>query len=204
MHVESLNVGPAVDVPWGAIKSSAIDKRPVHGPRQVDRRGIAGDEIADLKHHGGPDQAVYAFAGEDIEDWSARLARPLAAGQFGENLTTRGIDVNAAKLGERWRVGTTLLEVTGVRIPCSVFGGFMDEPQWVQRFTRHGRPGAYLRVIEVGEVSAGDAIEVVERREHHLTIGFTFRALTTERHLAAQLLAEPRISERVRARATRK
>ncbi len=132
--------------------------------------------------------------------WEGILGRDLTAGQFGENLTTQGIDLNAARAGERWRIGGTLLELSGVRIPCSVFQGFMDEKQWVKRFTLEGRPGAYFRVIEAGTVAAGDRIEVVERRDHDLSVDLLFRALTTERHLIPRLAEEPRLDQFVERR----
>lgn len=191
--VESVNIGQTVDVPWGQLKRTAIDKRPVDRPVHVHTYGVGHDEIADLQHHGGPDQAVYAYAREDLEVWERTLGRELRPGQFGENLTTQGIDLNAARAGDRWRVGGTLLEISGVRIPCSVFQGFLDEKQWVKRFTLEGRPGAYLRVIEPGAIQAGDRIEVVEQRDHDVTIGLVFRALTTERHLIPRLAEEPRL-----------
>ncbi len=90
--------------------------------------------------------------------------------------------------------------MSGVRIPCSVFQGFLDEPQWVKRFTLGGLPGAYLRVIEEGDIAAGDSIEIVEERNHQITIDFLFRALTTERHLIPALSAEPRLEPFVRRR----
>lgn len=191
-HVQSVNTGLIADVPWGRKKSSAIDKRPVAGRVQVHRLGIGGDEIADLEHHGGPDKAVYAYAREDVDAWAADLDRYLADGQFGENLTTVGLDVQGARLGDRWRVGSVLLEVCGVRIPCSVFQGFIGEPRWVKRFTERGVPGAYLRVVEDGELGAGDPIVVEERRDHDLTVALTFRALTTEPALLPRFAAEPR------------
>lgn len=180
-------------MPWGQLRRSAIDKRPVDGPVLVSTLGLEGDEIADLVNHGGPDQAVYAYAAEDLDAWSAQLGRQLLPGQFGENLTTRGIDVNQAHAGDRWRVGGTLLEVAGVRIPCSVFQGFLDEKQWVKRFTQGRLPGPYLRVLKEGPVTVGDTIEVVEQRDHEVTVEFLFRALTTRRDLVPRLSAEPRI-----------
>ncbi len=193
LFVESVNVGTAVDVPWGQLKRTAIDKRPVEGPVRVHRLGVGADEVADQTNHGGEMQAVYAYAREDLDAWADQLGRALSPGQFGENLTTRGIDLNAAHAGDRWRIGGALVEVSGVRIPCSVFQGFLDEPQWVKRFTVAGLPGAYLRVIEEGDISAGDIIEIVERRDHEITIDLLFRALTTERHLIPLLSAEPRL-----------
>jgi MOSC domain-containing protein YiiM len=193
--VESVNVGLAVDVPWGQLKRTAIDKRPVEGPVRVHAAGVGDDEIADQPNHGGAVQAVYAYAREDLDDWEQILGRTLSPGQFGENLTTKGIELNEVHAGDRWAIGGALLEVSGVRIPCSVFQGFLDEAHWVKRFTQHGVPGPYLRVIEEGEVRAGDEIEVVEQREHEVTIDFLFRALTTERDLLPRLAVEPRLEE---------
>lgn len=200
-HVASVNVGPTRDVPWGTLKRSAIDKRPVDGSVGIGPLGLEGDEIADTQHHGGLDQAVYVYAAEDLQAWAEELGRELVPGQFGENLTTSGLDVQGSRLGERWKVGTAVLEVCDVRIPCSVFQGFLDEPQWVRRFVARGVPGAYLRVVEPGAVAAGDRVEVLERRSHDLTVAVAFRAQTTERHLLADLLAEPRVSAKIRRRA---
>jgi MOSC domain-containing protein YiiM len=198
--VESINVGPAVAVPWGKYKWSAIDKRSVDGPVHVHTLGVGDDEIGDLVNHGGPDQAVYAYAAEDLQTWSEEIGRELRPGEFGENLTTRGIDLTHAHAGDRWRVGGTLLEIAGVRIPCSVFQGFVGEQQWVKRFM-HGRmPGPYFRVLEEGTITPGDAIEVVEQRGHEVTMEFLFRALTTERALVPRLSAEPRIASFVERR----
>lgn len=198
--VASVNVGQSVEVPWGQLKRTAIDKRPVGGPVHVHPLGVGDDEVADLQHHGGPDQAVYAYAREDLDAWEAKLGRELRAGQFGENLTTQGIDLNTARAGDRWRIGGTLLELSGVRIPCSVFQGFLDEKHWVKRFTLEGRPGAYFRVIETGAIQAGDPITVVEERDHDVTVDLLFRALTTERHLIPQLAQEPRLDSFVARR----
>lgn len=199
-QVASVNVGVAVEVPWGRYKWSAIDKRPVDGPVHVHALGVEGDEIGDLVHHGGPDQAVYAYAAEDLAFWSADMGREVRVGEFGENLTTRGIDLTDVRAGDRWRIGGALLEVSGVRIPCSVFQGFVDEKQWIKRFMIAARPGPYFRVLKEGPVAAGDAIEVVERRDHEITMEFLFRALTTQRSLVPRLAVEPRIASFVERR----
>ncbi|ACZ91816.1 MOSC domain-containing protein [Streptosporangium roseum] len=168
---------------------TGIDKRPVEGPVAVAApgpmgtagSGVAGDVVYDLRDHGGDHQAVYAFAREDLDTWQKELGRELSNGVFGENLTTSGLDVNGALIGERWRIGADLvLEVTSARIPCRTFAGWLDEKGWVKRFTQAAMPGAYLRVIEPGEIQAGDGIEVVFRPAHEVTVGFLFRALTTE------------------------
>jgi MOSC domain-containing protein YiiM len=133
---------------------------------------------------------VYAVAREDLDAWERELGRPLRTGVFGENLTTSGLDVSGALIGERWRVGPDLLlEVTSGRIPCRTFQGHLGERRWVRRFTAQAAPGAYLRVIEPGEIRAGDAIEVVRRPDHEVTVAFQFRAVTTERSLLPRVLA---------------
>lgn len=199
-QLEAVNVGRIQPTEHGTLKRTAIDKRPVAGRVRVEPLGLVGDEIADLDHHGGLDQAVYAFAREDYAFWEAELGRPLAAGVFGENLTTIGADIQNARIGERWRVGDTVLELSGVRIPCSVFAGFVDEPQWVRRFTEHGVPGAYFRVIEPGTVAAGDPIDVVSVPAQEFTVGYAFRAATTQPHLLEAMAGEPALSRSLRKR----
>ncbi|WIB59344.1 MOSC domain-containing protein [Curtobacterium sp. MCLR17_007] len=166
----------------GTIGVTAIDKRPVDGPVRVRPLGLHADVQADRKHHGGEDQAVYAYADEDAAVFAAMLDRPIAPGLFGENLRTSGIDVTGAVTGERWRVGDTLvLEVTIPRIPCGTFARRMDVDKWVKRFAAEGRPGAYLRVVKSGPVAAGDPVVVVDRPEHGVTIGELFSGVTPER-----------------------
>ncbi|MFB8246788.1 MOSC domain-containing protein [Streptomyces sp. NPDC055952] len=200
MELLSVNLGRAkavtyTDNPAGV---TGIDKRPVDGPVRVSApgpkgvggSGLAGDAVCKLQHHGGDDQAVYAMAREDLDEWERELGRTLAHGAFGENLTTRGLDVSGALIGERWRIGPeVVLEITSGRIPCRTFQGHLDEKGWVKRFTRRGAPGAYLRVIEPGEIRAGDAVEIVHRPGHDVTVALAFRASTTERTLLPRLLA---------------
>lgn len=200
MKLLSVNTGRAEAVPYttAATGTTGIDKHPADGPVAVadpgphgtGGSGLAGDSIGDLRHHGGTHQAVYAFAREDLDAWEQRLGRPLRNGIFGENLTTLGVDVNGALIGERWRVGAELvLEVTRGRIPCRVFADRLEEKGWVKRFTRQGEPGAYLRVVEPGEIRAGDPVEVVHRPAHGITVATAFRAETVERGLLPTLLA---------------
>ncbi|HWF41352.1 MAG TPA: MOSC domain-containing protein, partial [Acidothermaceae bacterium] len=174
---------------------SSIDKRAVDGRVAVRRLGLAGDSQSDTANHGGPEQAVYAYAMEDLGDWAHTLARELRPGQFGENLSTRGLDVTGALIGETWRIGTTLLQVTRPRIPCVVFQDWLAEPQWVKRFTDDGRPGAMLRVLEEGELGAGDDIVIEDRPAHDVTIGLVFRARTTDRSLIPRMLHAPQLPE---------
>lgn len=159
------------------------------GPKGVGGSGVAGDVITNLRFHGGDDQAIYAYAREDLAWWEGELGRSLPAGMFGENLTTRGVDLTGARVGERWRVGpAVLLEVSCPRIPCQKFAERMGEPRWVKRFTARGVSGTYLRVVTPGQIAAGDSIELVERPGHDVTIGLYFRAVTTERNLLPRLL----------------
>ncbi|UPT19673.1 MOSC domain-containing protein [Thermobifida alba] len=175
--VLSVNVGLPVPAEWaGRLKRTAIDKRPVAGRVAVRSLGLAGDAQADTVHHGGRDQAVYAYAREELDLWQERLGRPLRDGMFGENLTTRGVEVSRALVGERWRVGTALLEVTLPRVPCGTFQNWLGERGWVRRFTEEGRTGAYLRVVEEGEVAAGDAVVVEHRPDHGIDLATAFRA----------------------------
>lgn len=196
-RIVSVNVGLARDEEWaGRMRRTAIDKRPVAGPVTVGELGLVGDEIADLKNHGGPYQAVYAFALEDLDHWSEQLGEQVPPGLFGENLTTEGIDVNEALVGERWRIGSVLLEVVSVRIPCSVFKNWLgvnryDDTAWVKRFTIEGRPGPYLRVLEPGVLQVGDELQVEHRPDHDVSVTTLFRALTTERELLARIAAMP-------------
>jgi MOSC domain-containing protein YiiM len=165
---------------------TGINKQPVDHPVQVRapgpkrtglHSGLVGDQIFDTEHHGGDDQAVYAYAREDYDWWEGQLGRTLPGGLFGENLTTVGVDVNGAVLGETWRIGDQLvLQTTFGRIPCATFQWKMAEPHWVKRFGAERRPGAYLRVVQPGPVQAGDRVEVLDRPDHGVTIGDSFHA----------------------------
>lgn len=200
----SVNVGTPLDFDWrGRMERSGIDKRPVAGSVAVGRLGLAGDVRVDTTYHGGPEQAVYAYAVEDLGHWSELLGRRLTPGTFGENLTLDGVDVTGTPVGTRWRVGSVLLEVCSVRTPCRTFQSWLREPAWVRRFAAEGRPGAYLRVLEEGGLRAGDEVEVVETRDHGVTVGMMLRALTTDRSLLPRLLVEPRVHPKARERAER-
>ena len=159
---------------------SGIRKAPTAGRVAVGELGLAGDVQVNRKHHGGEGQAVYAYAQDDADWWAAHLDRDLPPGAFGENLRTEGLDLTGAVLGERWRVGTALFEVTAPRIPCANVAQYWGIPNLVKRFAARGATGAYLRVLATGELGAGDAIHVVERPEHGITVGTAFRIVTTE------------------------
>lgn len=195
--IGSVNIGVPRDNPAKSTGITGIDKRPVSGPVAVRAPGpkgtgavgLAGDRVYDTPNHGGDDQAVYAYAREALDRWAARLGRPLADGVFGENLTTVGVDVDGALIGEQWRVGPDLLlEVSCPRIPCDTFQHWMAQRGWIKTFTEAAEPGAYLRVLEPGEIRAGDPVTVTHRPDHDVTVALTFRALTTSSDLLPRLL----------------
>ncbi|GAA0234399.1 MOSC domain-containing protein [Saccharothrix mutabilis subsp. mutabilis] len=208
-HVLSVNTGARMDFNAATLDHTGIAKRPVTGPVHVHApesgSGVEGDFVADTKNHGGELKAVYAYAREDLDAWSAELGRDLAPGLFGENLTTEGMDLTGALLGERWRVGTAVLQVTGPRIPCSTFARIMERDGWVKAFTAKATPGAYFRVLEPGLIAAGDEAVLLDRPGHDVTIGLTFRAVTLEPALLPRLLdAGDHLPENLRDRVERR
>jgi MOSC domain-containing protein YiiM len=206
--VLSVNVARVMPNPYKQTSMTGIDKRPVLGPVHVRApgtkaggagSGLEGDTIGDRAHHGGDDQAVYAYAREDLDHWQRVLGRDLVSGSFGENLTTQGIDVNAALIGERWRVGERVeLQITDPRIPCSTFRGWIAERGWLRTFTDAAIPGSYLRVLTPGDISAGDPIVVSHRPDHDVTVALVFRAFTREPELLASILAAGDLPEETR------
>jgi MOSC domain-containing protein YiiM len=204
MRIISVNIGRPQPNPWKGLDATGIDKQPVEGPVAVTAPGpkgtgavgLAGDRVYDVRHHGGTDQAVYAYAREDLDQWEEEFGRPLPNGSFGENLTTTDLDVNGARIGEQWRIGSGLvLEVSCPRIPCVTFAGWLDAAGWIKRFTRAAVPGAYLRVVTPGEVSPGDLVEIVHRPDHDVTVGLSFRAFTLEPDLLGQLAVADALPE---------
>jgi MOSC domain-containing protein YiiM len=206
-----LSVNLAVPEPNSAkrVGMTGINKRPVDHPVAVRppgpkttglHSGLVGDRIFDIEHHGGDDQAVYAYAREDYDWWERRLGRTLPGGVFGDNLTTADVEVSDAVIGEKWHVGADLvLQPTFGRIPCATFQAKMGEPRWVRTFAAESRPGAYLRVVAPGDVRGGDAIEVVDRPAHGVTIALAFRAYMTDRDLLPELLAINGLPDDLRA-----
>lgn len=191
-QVVSVNVGQVAGAPWAESGAdTAIDKNPVTARVAVRWLGVEGDEQADKRHHGGREQAVYAYAREDLDWWAAQLGTELRGGLFGENLTLTGIDVNGALLGECWRVGSALLQVTGPRVPCAVFRNWMGRPGWVKRFTRAERTGAYLRVLAEGDVAAGDPVTIEHRPADGVTVTEAFRGNHGDRDVLRRILAIP-------------
>lgn len=181
-HVLALASGRRT-APAGGGRPTAIDKQPVAsfevrepGPKHGGLgSGVVGDEIGNPKHHGGSLQAVYAYPREDQQFWEERIGRPIRPGGFGENVTTVGVEMTRALVGELWRVGDVVLRVEGPRIPCRTFAAHMGEPRWVRRFTEEGRTGAYLSVVTPGVVHVGTEV-VVERPDHDVDVLLLFRA----------------------------
>jgi len=200
-RVESVNVGLPREVPVnGHTVLTAIWKDPVDGRVALRGVNLAADEQADRAVHGGPDKAVYAYAVEDTEWWESQLGRTLGPGEFGENLTTRGIPVSDAVIGERWHVGTAVLEVAQPRLPCFKLGVRFGDPHFLRRFARAARPGAYLRVVREGDVGADDAIEVSDRPAHGVTSSLVARALQGERALIGEVLRARELPAELRDR----
>ncbi len=196
--VLSVNVAAVVhEGAWtGSEGRTGIDKRPATSKVKFENDGVAGDVVVDRKHHGGYDKAVYAYAREDADWWESEIGRALSNGSFGENLTTTGIDVNAALIGERWQIGSVILEVSEPRIPCRVFAGFWDRPTLIKDFTDARKSGAYLRIIQEGEISADDEISVIKKPEHGVSIRDIFDAKAGERAKINQLKTVPELSDK--------
>lgn len=194
-RVLSVNVGAAQA---GILKSgrTGIDKHPVDsidvfdpGPKGIGASGVDGDAVVNRKHHGGTFQAVYAVSREELDWWSVDLGRDLLPGGLGENLTTAGFDVDAALVGEQWRIGgSVVLTVTAPRVPCATFAAHMGVPGWVKTYTARGRTGAYLAVTQSGTIRPDDEIQVAWRPGHGITVPMAFRAWMGDRELAREVV----------------
>ena len=195
--VVSVQVGRARDYEWlGRRLRSSIDKRPVAGPVAVGVLNLAGDEQADPEHHGGRDKAVYAYSVEDLRWWAHTLGRAeLAPGAVGENLTTAGMDLHEAVIGQQWRVGAAVLQVSEPRTPCWKLGLRMQDPRFPRAFARAQRPGVFLRVLEQGEVWAGAPVEVISTPQHGVTAGEVFALYVGARQDADRVLSPPELSQ---------
>ena len=195
-RVLSINVTSVVHQgEWtGSEGRTGIDKRSVAGHIEFKNNGVAGDRIIDTNVHGGYDQAVYAYAREDAQWWEKEIGEEIPAGRFGENLTTQGIDVNAALVGEQWKIGSVILEVSQPRIPCRVFAGFWKRATLIKDFTQAGRPGTYLRIIQEGMAQAGDSIEVIYKPDHSISIKDLFSAKSGERSKINEIKVVPQLS----------
>lgn len=195
-RIVSVNVGESQTVEFrGRTVSTGIYKFPIEGAVRVDGVNLVGDDQADRRVHGGVYKAVYAYASEDYEWWSTQLGRTLPPGMFGENLTTRGVNVGGAVVGQRWRIGDVALEVSEPRIPCYKLGIRMEDPGFPQVFSAAGRPGSYLRIVEEGSLATGDRIEIGAPPGHGLTVGDVARIYDRDRYEAGRLLGAAQLSD---------
>ena len=195
-RVLSINITSVVHQgEWtGSEGRTGIDKRSVTGAIEFKNNGVVGDRVIDTNVHGGYEQAVYAYAREDAQWWEREINEEIPAGRFGENLTTEGIDVNAALIGEQWKIGSVILEVSQPRIPCRVFAGFWQRPTLIKEFMASGKPGTYLRIIQEGHISAGDEIEVVSKPVHNVSIADLYAAKNGERSKVEEIAAVKELS----------
>lgn len=193
--VRSVNVSSVRTLEIGGRPvTTGIFKTPVAGRVALRGVNLEGDDQADRTVHGGPERAVYAYACEDYDWWGQRLGRELTPGTFGENLTLADIDVSGARIGERWKIGSALLAVTSPRVPCFKLAHAMNDPAFVRAFAHALRPGAYLRVVEEGDIAAGDTAEVVARPSHDLSVAEMAAIYLFERSRAAEMLAVSELS----------
>lgn len=192
--VESVNVGRPRSVPVrGGVVQTAIWKSPAMGPVAVRGVNVAGDDQADRAVHGGRDKAVYAYGADDLAWWSRQVGHDLPPGTLGENLTISGMDVQAAVIGERWAIGSTVLEVAQPRVPCYKLAIRMGDARFPRRFAAAGRPGAYLRIVSEGELQSGDRLRIIERPAHGVSIGLVNWAYLADHSLATRLLQAPQL-----------
>jgi MOSC domain-containing protein YiiM len=192
----SVNVGSPREIEWlGRREATSIWKSPADGRVRVRGVNVDGDDQADREVHGGRDKAIYAYAREDLDWWEREIGRELVHGTFGENLTVSAVDVTGAVVGERWEVGSTVLEVAQPRIPCWKLGARMGDASFPVHFAAAGRPGAYLRIVEEGEIGAGDEVRVGAKPEHGITVGDVARIYHQERGRCALLLEAPELAE---------
>jgi MOSC domain-containing protein YiiM len=189
--VVSVNVGMPREVEWsGRRVRTAIWKVPTEERLPIEHDNLNGDAQADLRVHGGPDKAVYAYAAEDYRWWERKLDASLGPGTFGENLTTEGIELDNVVIGEVWAVGTAILQVAQTRQPCFKLGIRMGDAAFVQEFDRARRFGVYLRIEEVGEIGVGDEILLLSRPTHGMTAAAFADALDSHDPVAIRRLVE--------------
>lgn len=161
MKVISVNLRNSFEtLHWETHKvKTGINKLPVEGPVEINFEGLVGDSIADKKHHGGEFKAVYSYASEYYDFWRKNLERPdLPFGMLGENLTTQGLDEESVLIGERFQIGSVIIQATEPRQPCRVLGMNLQDMSMIKRFRNEGRMGIYFKVIQPGTLTVGDEI----------------------------------------------
>lgn len=189
-RLEAVCVVHALKPDAGAVGITAIDKRPLEGAVKVRKIGLYADVQVDREHHGGYDQALYAYSRAEAERWGLELGREIPAGLFGENLRVSGVETSDAVVGERWHIGSrVVVEVTCPRIPCSTFARHLGVADLVSRFAERADIGCFLKVIRPGKISAGDEVRVLSRPPHGVRIRDVFRGPTYEQ---GKLLLEHR------------
>ena len=198
-RVLSVNVGQPQEIEWlGHPLVTSIWKQPVEGRLAARGVNIAGDDQADRGVHGGEHKAIYVYAREDQSWWESQLGRPIDVGGFGENLTLEGVDVTGAVIGERWAIGSAVVEVSQARIPCVKLGARMGDKDFPIRFREALRPGAYLRIVAEGDLGAGDEVALISRPDHGITIRQVFSIYRTRPSEAGVLLRATELTPRWR------
>jgi len=192
MKIMAVSVSLPVEVEYkGRVIRTSIFKQPVKGPVAAGLTSLEGDRQANLKVHGGIHKAIYAYSHDHYAWWSKTLGRDdLAFGQFGENLTIAGLDESNLMIGDRLQLGSVLTVVTGPRIPCANLGVIFDDKMMPRRFTDAQRPGIYLRVLETGEVQAGDPVSLLTSDENGLSVTDMYRAYSKPRADSARAILE--------------
>ncbi len=175
MKLVSVNIGSSQPLEIGNhVSKTGIFKTPVSNPVRVGKLGLESDVVQNKKHHGGVDQAVYVYGAADYAWWSEQLQTDLAPGMFGENLTISDLESATFNIGDRLKIGTVLLEVSASRIPCSTLAARMNDSGFVKKFKQARRPGLYCRVLEEGEVQAGDTVTLKPSEIEYLSVVDTF------------------------------
>jgi MOSC domain-containing protein YiiM len=184
MRIISINVALPRDVSWkGRIVNTGIFKEPVHGPVQMRQLNLDGDRQADLSVHGGPDKAVYAYPGEYYPYWRDELDRPdLTWGMFGENFSVEGMRESEINIGDTFRIGAAVVQVSQPRMPCFKLGIKFGRDDVLKLFLNSLRSGFYFRVLEEGKVDAGDPIEPLSRDRHNVTVADITRLYSVDKH----------------------
>jgi MOSC domain-containing protein YiiM len=168
----------------GRLVTTGIFKEPVEGRVRLRRLNLDGDKQADLKVHGGPDKAVYAYSSEHYDYWRKRFPdMPLPWGMFGENLTTKGLLEDEVNVGDAFRIGTSEVVVTQPRMPCYKLGVKFGRMDIVREFMNSKLTGIYFRVLKEGEVGVGDSIDPISRDKNNVTVMDIVRLITGEANL---------------------